>query len=88
MICLKTFRPVTFNYDYFHQQYIVEHSNEIYLTNLNVFGATYRPRQDLYANNYSVTAFVKQKHKVRGAFNKFPDFFGMDTFINRTHKKL
>ena len=25
---------------------------------------------------------------VRGAFNKFPDFFGMDTFINRTHKKL
>ena len=23
-----------------------------------------------------------------GAFNKFPDFFGMDTFINRTHKKL
>ena len=25
---------------------------------------------------------------VRGAFNKLPDFFGMDTFINRTHKKL
>ena len=25
---------------------------------------------------------------LRGAFNKFPDFFGMDTFINRTHKKL
>ena len=25
---------------------------------------------------------------VQGAFNKFPDFFGMDTFINRTHKKL
>ena len=25
---------------------------------------------------------------IRGAFNKFPDFFGMDTFINRTHKKL
>ena len=25
---------------------------------------------------------------LRGAFNKFLDFFGMDTFINRTHKKL
>ena len=25
---------------------------------------------------------------VRGAFNKFPDFFGMATFINRTLKKL
>ena len=31
---------------------------------------------------------TKQNIKVRGAFNKFPDFFGMDTFINRTHKKL
>ena len=28
------------------------------------------------------------KCHIRGAFNKFPDFFGMDTFINRTHKKL
>ena len=37
------------------------------------------------ANN---TVIFFQVTKLRGAFNKFPDFFGMDTFINRTHKKL
>ena len=25
---------------------------------------------------------------VRGAYNKFPDFFRMDTFIDSTHMKL
>ena len=33
-------------------------------------------------------AFNAESNVLRGAFNKFPDFFGMDTFINRTHKKL
>ena len=35
---------------------------KIDLTNLNVFGATYRPRQDLYTNIYSVETFVERKH--------------------------
>ena len=25
---------------------------------------------------------------LEGSLNKFPDFFGMDTFIDSTHKKL
>ena len=32
--------------------------------------------------------FIALDDDVRDAFNKFPDFFGMDTFIKRTHKKL
>ena len=35
----------------------------IYLENSNVFGATYRPHQDLYTNIYSIKTFVEQKHK-------------------------
>ena len=39
-----------------------------------------------YSQSYPFRAFTCGS--LRGAFNKFPDFFGMDTFINRTHKKL
>ena len=28
------------------------------------------------------------KTKLRGTYDKFPDFFGMDTFIDSTHMKL
>ena len=27
-------------------------------------------------------------YNIRGAYDKFPDFFSMDTFINSTHMKL
>ena len=37
---------------------------KIYCTNLNVCGATYRLRQDLYTNIYGVKTFVEQKHKI------------------------
>ena len=33
------------------------------LKNSNVFGATYRPHQDLYTNIYSIKTFVERKHK-------------------------
>ena len=33
------------------------------LENSNVFGATYRPHQDLYTNIYSIKTFVERKHK-------------------------
>ena len=36
--------------------------------------------------NHSV--FYGQIKKIRGAFNKFPDFFRMGTFIDNTHMKL
>ena len=37
---------------------------KIYLTNSNVVGASYRPRQDLYTNIYSAKSFVERKHKI------------------------
>ena len=38
---------------------------------------------------YDQACLVKVSlNRVQGAFNKFPDFFGMSTFINRAHKKL
>ena len=30
----------------------------------------------------------KQYRKIRGAYDKFPDFFRMGTFIDSTHMKL
>ena len=44
----------------------------------------------LYLHNasYLKLSLIIAESRIRGAFNKFPDFFGMDTFINRTHKKL
>ena len=48
---------------YCYEQYTVEHNNIIYLENLNAFGATYRPHQDLYTNIYSIKTFVEREHK-------------------------
>ena len=32
--------------------------------------------------------FEELTDELRGSFNKFPDFFGMGTFIDSTHMKL
>ena len=44
--------------------------------------------ENTYQQLWCLSTILKLYFLVRGAFNKFPDFFGMDTFINRTHKKL
>jgi len=41
-------------------------------------------------NNVSIKPFLKYKSKsyIRGALNKFPNFFHISTFIDSTHMKL
>ena len=39
-------------------------------------------------NNWKIRSTVEYKNQIRSSYDKFPDFFRMDTFIDSTHMKL
>ena len=39
-------------------------------------------------SSLEVSEFELQSYYLRGAYDKFPDFFRMGTFIDSTHMKL